>query len=246
MSHDLRRLEADAKPNASSAVVARIVAVGTLFAVCAVFVQTLVHLANSFLLSDGTQFRYTILNPDTEGAPFQWASISATFACAFGAGLLAITRDRGRVRLFVLSGALALLSLDDALSVHEDIQKVFERNGLSPGLELWPFLLGPLLALVFLLLLQLGRELDRTIRTPLLAGLALLVVALGAEIFVRAIWWFSGRPHVLDVINLGLEEGAELGGWLLLATAIGAAACAAFIELGDDDRDREATISPRT
>jgi hypothetical protein len=195
----------------------RLASLGARFALVAVVVQTATHLINVLLFGS----RWEKLNADVELGVFSWASSSATIAAAFAAAVLAIVTRAG-LRLWALVLVLAYFSLDDAVVIHE---RVGDSWATALGLEdprrlLWVGGLAPLLACAFLLTWAVVRESTGVIRRVLIIGLASLVTAVLAEIVAAnlvAAGWARTLPHTLEVV---VEEGAELGGWILIASGL--------------------------
>lgn len=208
--------------------VERVVSVGFLLAAIAVAVQTVAHLTNAFALD------YEIWNMDAaqDGNALSWASSVATFTAALGAFLLALTSSRPLWRFFALAAIFTFFSVDDVIALHEKL--AFGVGGdlgfpklLSRGL--WPLLYFPLFAVAALMLWRLSASTQDRIRLAIRLGLALLAVALAAEV-VATLWWSddsSFRP-LYDDLEIAVEEGAELAGWILIATGLLALACAAL------------------
>jgi hypothetical protein len=198
----------------------RLVRVGGALAAAAVGLQTAIHLLDAAALE-----RWQPLNANAEGSLFTWASSAATTAAGFAALVCAVV-SRGRTRLLVALAAAALfLSADDALAIHERAGlAAAEALGLSATYDsvLWPFLYGPLLAFMLGALLLLIRGSLAPVRRCVQVGLGLLVVAVVAE---------AGSAPASDPQDSGswahtfegaVEEGAELGGWILLAFGLAA------------------------
>jgi hypothetical protein len=194
----------------------RVLATGLRIAVVGVVVQTAVHLVNA------ASWQKYQLNANNEGTAFAWASVAATFGVALAAAVIALAASRGRRRLFVLAGLVAFLSLDDMVAVHERASLETVRVlGLS---DMWDsvffaLLYGPLFAAVMWLLVHLARDGSAQGRRAMHWGLGLLVFAVAAEA-LSAKWPPVNDPYDwVHVIEGGAEEAAELGGWILIASA---------------------------
>jgi len=199
----------------------RAVTAGLLLAVTIVGAQTIVQLINSFALDA----RYHDLDPDWEYNLWSWTSASATFGCAFAAMIVAVVSRRRASLLGVLAVLLLYLSLDDAILLHERIgHKLAVRLGLETYGDrlLQPALFLPIVAVVFVLLLLVARGAPRRAARSVYVGLALLVVGVLAEVIARAAE--LDPPEAADYIEVAVEEGAELGGWILVAGGLTAMA----------------------
>jgi len=201
----------------SRALVGRLLRTGIVLAATAPLLQLVLHLVN------GVTIQSSILDANSEGNPFVWASTVAAFSVALCA-LIGGLAHRVQVRLLLsLAASIAFLSLDDAVVLHERIAaKVLGLAGLSVTYDsvLWPALYLPLLALTALLLFSIARGQPEQIRRLFYAGLALLLLAVVAE--ATAAPWSDGRNTVELVVG-GIEESAELAGWILLASAMASA-----------------------
>jgi hypothetical protein len=204
---------------------------GIRIAIAVVVFQSAAHLTYVFL-TDG---RANQFNLDAEQNAFSWASSGTTFCAAFLVFLLGLLATQKRMRFFVLSGIIALFSLDDALALHEELgSSVKHALGLPDGLgHLWPVFFFPVLAISFLLLWDLARSTTGRVRAVLQGGIALLVLGVVSEASVSA-WYVRGGeaetwPGALQIV---LEEGAELAGWILIVTGLVATACASLLRIG--------------
>lgn len=194
-----------------SAPAERVLRLGVWFAVVGVLLQTLIHLVNGIVPAEPRPQ----LDADSEGNLFAWMSSMATFASAFAVLVLAVLRWSERSRFLVLAGILTFFAVDDAIEIHERIQHY--TGGI------WPLFYLPLLAVAGLLLLHGVRDAPTAARRLLLAGLGGLVLAVAMEA-TQYLWLFDRYPHGSGawqlVVNTGIEEALELGGWLLVATAL--------------------------
>jgi hypothetical protein len=163
------------------------------------------------------------LNADAEEGVWSWASTSATFAAAFAVALLAVVEPRHARRRLLLAGLLALFSLDDAVQLHEDYGEDFTQNVLDlpeqAAHAVWPALFLPLLALAMVLLLREARIAGGRPARLILLGAGLLATGVVLEATAAAV----DADTWPGAIEIALEEGAELGGWTLIATALAAA-----------------------
>ena len=196
----------------------RLVSGGYVVAASAALFLVVSHLVNDLLL-DGRVFN---LDADQEGNAFAWAAAMATFAAAFAALLLALASRRPGAPA-ALAGVLVFFSLDDGVAVHERIAgRLADALGFGVSSErvIWPAVFLPLLAAALLLLLRLARAAPRRPRRAILHGLGLLVFAIAAEVVSVAI----DPRGTANAVEVALEEGAELGGWLLVASGLTALA----------------------
>jgi len=198
-----------------------IVAAGVLLTVAAIAVQTALYLADVYVLDR----RVGTFDVDGEGGLSAWAASVTTFSTALLALLLALVQSARRVHLFVLAAAAAFLSFDEVVIVHERIGlKVTEALDLSNTyLRIaWPIVYLPLLATVAAILFQLARTNTDPVRSLLGIGLALLACAVGLEIGGLALDLIPTLTETswLYTMEIALEEGAELAGWILITTGV--------------------------
>jgi hypothetical protein len=201
-----------------------VVQVGVIAAAAAFLVQGAIHVTNVAL-----DRRFELLDADSDYGLFAWASTFVTAVAAVLAFVLARRLDR---RDFSLLGvALAVFALDDLIAVHERIGELDDMLGLPERIQLqrlvWIVVLLPLLAVAAILLWRLAREAPKRAGHLVLAGLALLVLAVLAEAFTPILfnfdWGQDSIPYETEVV---FEEGAELAGWILVATGMAAYAAA--------------------
>jgi hypothetical protein len=177
------------------------------------------HLLNSFAL-DGSVRQ---LDADEERTIFSWASSSATFAGALVAMLLALWLPRLRFRFGALAAILAFFSLDDAIGVHEVLSEVSTDDlGLPIAAQrlLWPVGYLPLAAVAITVLASVAQTGRR--RTYMIAGVGLLALAIASEL--ASVMWngLFFDSETLDVLEVAVEESAELAGWILVAASLAA------------------------
>ena len=210
----------------SDAVERRIVRVGVVLTVLAVLVQSAVHLVN--LVAFDLEVR--LLNVDADSSVFTFASVVATSLAAAMAALLAALRPRQAVLLLGLAAALAFLSLDDAARIHERVSEL--KTELGPITHFsrifWPLVYFPLLAAVVVGLLAVARGMRPALRRLLVIGLGLLAAAIFLEM-ASPLLFELGYDHgdLGYELEAVIEEGAELGGWMLIALALAATVCTA-------------------
>lgn len=206
----------------------RFVRAGIAIAAVSFAVIAICQFAFVFVFDGETVF----LNADAEDSSFSWASSVVTFSAGVVAFLIALDGHLPR-RYFALAALLAWFSFDDSVQMHERIgewvtEDVFlAREAYSHAV--WVVVFLPLLAAAFLLLWRVGEELPARARTVLRAGLACLVVGLVAEAAAAA-WYGAGETAetFFGATQIAVEEGAELAGWILIATGLSVALRAAF------------------
>lgn len=205
----------------AAGVVDRLLRSAVVLAVAGVAIQTFIHVFNLFVLND----RYYHLDVSAEKTVFAWASSAATFAAACACLLIAaVPETKGRLRMTVLGLLLAHLSLDDFVEIHERLGVEVDKALNLPefiGPRVWVLVYLPLLAVAAALLVWAAFESPPRPGRYQLAGLGLLVLGVASEAFgvVTKLLEEHGieSPHRL---RAGLEEGLELGGWILLAAGL--------------------------
>ncbi|MEO5791587.1 MAG: hypothetical protein ABIR67_05865 [Gaiellaceae bacterium] len=194
----------------------RLAHVGIRLTLAVVAVQTVLHLLN---LALSTSIRS--LDVNGEQTLFSWLSSVVIATAALACLLLAVVQRGRNVSLLALGGMLAFLSLDEAVLIHE---RLVIR--LTEALEIraewnsviWPVLYLPLLASVLALLVLEARRGARSTSVLVFVGLGCLAAAVGAEIV--------SAPYSLDDYGIAhslegaIEEGLEVAGWGLIATAM--------------------------
>lgn len=207
-----------------------VVRVGIRIAVVAVLVQTVAHLGNEFLLDD----RVEGLDADIEGNALTWASSVATFAVALCAALHAAAVEKQR-REFTLLAALALwFSLDDVAIIHERVALELGEDLLGMpdylAVRLWLILYLPLLLLAGLVLWRVAQEAQPPADRAVLVGLGLLVASIPVELAGAVTRKLAeDSTEVPETFRVAIEEGLELGGWILIATGLTAILCSALM-----------------
>lgn len=145
----LREAEDERSP-ASEAVAGRLLGAGLALAFAALVLQTVVHVANDRFF--GTKALFDA-NDDTSA--FTWLSVAAEAAAALAIAIYAVS---GRTRRrFLLAAAVAFLSLDDEVALHERLAVVVRRDFLGLPEDwvnrvVWPAIYLPILAATFVLL----------------------------------------------------------------------------------------------
>jgi hypothetical protein len=215
-------------PEAFRPTARRLAATGTFLACAAVTVQTFVYLVDIYAFD-----RSIALFDLDEGGLVTWASSCATFAVAMMAFLLGFVDPRQKVAGTAVAVAAAYLSFDDAVIIHEDVGfEVADALGLSSSYAqvIWPALYFPLVAIVMVLLLRLGRATPEAFRL-IRAGLGLLVAAIVLNMAGIVLDFADvDKESSAWTIEIVLEEGLELAGWIVIATGLSIRLFAATFE----------------
>ncbi len=205
---------------------------GVALAIVAVSVQTVLHLANALVFNG----RFEPLDAGFEGNTFTWASSVAVFGAALVMVVFALVFPESRRSSLLLAGILAFFSLDDVVQVHEMVGWDFATGLGMPeylGGRLFLILYAPLFALAAILLWNVGRSTRGWSPKAITFGLVLLVLAIGGE-GLGGVLQFATDGNFADSaahdLEIAFEEGAELGGWILIATAL---TVALAIRIGD-------------
>ncbi len=187
------------------------------------------HLLNE-LAFDGS---ISELDARQEGNSFTWASTVAAFAGALAATLHALLLEAHRVKLGLMAAALALISFDDLVRLHERLggrlaDGLDLPDAIAEGAELLlfaPLLLGTLIV-GWLLVGELSAKPARQLRL----GLSLLVVAVVLEVFgapTRAA--AESGADWSNELRIALEEGVELAGLIIVGGTLVGLLCESLI-----------------
>lgn len=209
---------------------------GAVVAVVAVGFQTLAHLTNEFLLDD----RVEGLDADVDGNAFTWASSTAVFGVALAALLHAVTFRELRREFALVLGVATLFSLDDAVQIHERIALKVGEDLLGlpdyAAVRLWLVFYLPLLLLMGALLWILARDLWTPAGRAIRLGLGLLVASIPVEIAGLVTRPLSeDGQEAPDELRVAVEEGLELGGWILAAVGLTAAVAVSLMRFRQDE-----------
>jgi hypothetical protein len=200
----------------------RTLRVGVALALGLAALQSIAHLVNVVFFD----LRIDMINADSDSGAFAWASSVATFCAGLLLCLLAIMRPTRTRPLVALAGAVAFMSLDDMVGLHERVSGLGTTLGPIEHFAriFWPLVFMPLLAATFVGLFGVAAGLRIAPGRALLAGLALLVVAIALEM-ASPILFALGSDHgeLAYELEVVLEEGAELAGWILVSTGLAAA-----------------------
>ena len=208
---------------------------GVLLAAVAVAIQTVAHLTNEFLLDD----RVEGLDADVEGNVFTWASSAATFTLAVGALLHALAFVERRREYSLLAALAAFFSLDDAIQVHERLALRVGEDllGLSEhvAVRLWIVFYLPLLLIVAAVVWIVSQHLWTPAGRMMRLGLAALVASIPAEVAGLVTRPLAARgTQAYDALRVAVEEGLELGGWVLAAAGLFAGVAVALMRVRQD------------
>jgi uncharacterized membrane protein len=223
---------------ASEATTSRLLGVGVCLAVAGGLLILGGHVLNAIVLDD----RFFELSARSEGNAFTWLSTSAAFGGALAAALHALLIERHRWRFAVMAVAFAHASLDDFIILHERLGQALYTDALGLSKELSSRLeilsVMPLLAAGFLAAWSVSGVMSTRIGRVLRAGLVTLAVAVALELVAGSTRLLLDGPLAwIDEIRIGTEEGTELAGWTVVATALIAALCVSLIELGGKSRE---------
>lgn len=221
---------------ADAEIVGRLLTVGLGIAVAGGLVVVVAHAINALVLDD----RFFELSARSEGNFFTWASTSAAFGAALAAALHASVIERHRLRWMVVAVAFAYCSLDDFVRVHERLGQALFTDSLGMSKELASRLeiltFAPLLAAGFLAAWSLSRVQPSRVGTLLRYGLITLAVALAFELVAGSTRVLLDGPLAwIDEVRVGSEEGLELAGWTIVATALSAALCVRLVGVDRED-----------
>jgi hypothetical protein len=205
------RKQPDAHPVAE-----RLTTAGIWVAVIASTLQLVGHFANAATIDSPH------LDANVEHNLFTWVGSCAVLFVAVAASV-AVLLDAPRRRLLIaLAAVTAFFAADEAVVLHENIAfGILGAVGLGDVWDsvLWPLLYLPLLVGTVVALLVVAREAPARGRRCIHVGLGLLAFALLLEI-ASTPWSVDRNP--IHTVEGGLEETAELAGWILIATGIAA------------------------
>jgi hypothetical protein len=197
-----------------------LVTLGIRIAVAAAVAQGVIHLVNNALFDA----RWSIVDAGFEKNIPTWASASAAFTAAVAAFLIAETGTGSRRLYLGLAAILAFFSLDDSVGLHELI--VHERVGEVGTVEhaagvIWPLVYLPLLLGGLVLLIRAAQAAAFPAKRVIQIGLGLLGSAVALE-FVGVLMLEIGFTDLSFgyAIQVAIEEGFELAGWILIASGL--------------------------
>lgn len=195
----------------------RVLTVGLAVALTGVVIQTLVHLLNAAF------FERAELDARAESNAMTWASSVATFAAAFAATLHAVLLSERRRTFAFIACVFAFFSLDEAIVLHERLaERVLTAFGQDTSWDsvVWPALYLPLTGTVVVLLVPLARTAPTRVRRFVIVGLVLLVAAVAAEVLSAPASTPETAAGWVHIFESAYEEGAELMGWIMIATGL--------------------------
>lgn len=203
------------------AIAERLLRVAAGLAIVAATGVTFGSIANHFLLDDAI----SDLNPELEGNLLTWVAVVASFAGALAAALHALILPVRRRWFFVLAATLGFFSLDDGIRLHE---RVGDNIGLFDNVETLIF--APLYAVAFLIIWAYAREVFTRagilLRLGLMLLLAAVVVDLGSALTSNLEEQGTAWPRA---IQLAVEEGLEVSGWILVSATLTTLLCVALV-----------------
>ena len=215
----------------------RVVRFTVMLAAAAFFALLVVHMLNQMALDAP----YEALDADEDRSAWSWAAVAAEAVAGAFLALLAATVVSSKGMKFA-AAVMIFLSLDDFIRIHESIGSSVSLFPHSVRL-LWPVIYFPLLAALMIVLWRIceGRAAESRLLTR--SGLLLLAVAVVLEVFTVALFAVDqGHESFLYELEVSIEEGFELAGWLLIA---GGMAAALVAQLGRHRGASELT-EPRT
>jgi hypothetical protein len=221
----------------------RLVRAGWLIAVVGVALQTAAQLIDAVVLAR-TQ---PGLDAAVDRNAFDWMSFSAAMVAAMSLLLLATPGSQRRGSSALLALLVAFLAVDDLTNLHDSLGSAF-AGMLPPPIDRlsdWstPVVYLPLLVLTFGLLWFRGLSLARAPACQIRTALVLLAADVALRLLV-------GLFEIVDIhasegiraVGITFLEGAELGAWILVASAFAAEAADLARQPGVDRVDKDATL----
>jgi hypothetical protein len=148
--------------------------------------------------------RVAALNSATDSSVFTWFGGLAMLVAAVSFSVLAVRVPELRRTCVALAALFAFLLVDNRTQLHHRLP-----HGTA--------LLLPVLAVVLVLLLRVGRVAPRRIERLLQAAVICLAVSLVVHVLgppaLAAVGWHSGDWQYQ--IKIAVKEGTELAGWIL-------------------------------
>jgi hypothetical protein len=211
-------------------IVGRVITVGLALGFGAVGFQLAADVANAFVLDN----RVANFNAGGEGNLPTWLSAATLVVAASAALLHALTARRHR-RVFLAAAALlAYLSLDEVAQIHENFDG-FGRgtipHRLAGAMDIVMIL--PILTATLLALLAIASAVPE-VRRLLIAGCLTLIAAILVDEGIPAVFGHFNGPVVpwSEEVRSAIEEALELGGFVLVATALAATAVRTLVLRG--------------
>jgi hypothetical protein len=200
----------------------RLSAAGILVSLCAVGAQTVAHLVNAFALNG----RYPGLDAATEGNAFAWSASVATLAAGAAALTVVLAVPTLRFRGACLVVLVTFLAVDDMVDLHDSLASAAAPDlpGRLSDLGAWtmPVVYLPVLVTGFLLIARAAWDAPAPAARPLWLGLALLTAAMAIRVGAGIVK-LEGEvvPGGFRAVGVAVGQGAELGGWILVAAGLG-------------------------
>ena len=191
----------------------------------------IVHVVNQMLVDEPL----LALDADEDGSSWSWAAISAEAVAGALLALLAATVSSSRGMKFAAL-VMVYLSLDDFIRIHENLGSIFTPFPHAVRV-LWPLMYFPLLAALMIVLWRLCQGRGSEVTALVRSGLVVLAVAVALEVLGVALF-AAGQGHQTFAYELevGLEEGLELAGWILIAGGMAAALIVRLAQPGSRPR----------
>jgi MFS family permease len=189
---------------------------GWAFAGAVVLAQAAGHLLNELALSE----RHRWLNAAVDASIFGRANTLSIVLCAAIAGLGVALGTRTRPRL-LLCLALVLLAVDDATGVHDRLRRL-------PRAEEAVAAAGFALLLVLVLVLLAAEAIHAAGAARRLLGVGILALAAAVAVRVAGAYAHAGSTlgGTTKAIAVAVEQGLDLGGWILVGAGLLAAVAA--------------------
>ena len=167
--------------------------------------------------------RIAAFDADEDGGVWTWASVAAQAGGATLLGLLAATSVRWRA--YAMCGlGLAFLSLDDSVLIHEKLGIALSFFPHSGRLT-WPLLYLPLLSVLAVQLWRIADAQEGTsVRALVRGGLLALAAAVVLEVGSTLLFALDLGESIVYEIEVVLEEGFEMVGWIWIGGALAVAA----------------------
>jgi hypothetical protein len=195
------------------------------------------HGTHVYLLDD----RLRDLDAGAEANFLTWLSVCAAACGALATGVHALLLPERRGLMVLLAAALAYVSLDDAISLHERLgDKAGEVVDISEDATslLQLVLIAPILVTLLGATFVAARGAFPEVRRALLGGLGCLVAAVLVEqVGGRVTEHLEERgTRWPDVLRVGTEEALELAGVICLAAGFLALLCTGLLAAATSSR----------
>jgi hypothetical protein len=194
---------------ASAALERRTLRVGVALTLTLAALQSIAHLIDVVAFD----LRFAMINADSDSSAFAWMSSVTTFGAALLLCLLSIVRPTRAWPLVPLAGAVAFMSLDDMVGLHERVSSLQTTAGPIEHFAriFWPLVFMPLLAATFVGLFAVAAGLRTGRRVRCLWGWPCSWWRLRSRWLLFALG--SDHGELAYELEVALEEGAELAGW---------------------------------